>query len=583
MAYARVMTLRSLKRRVALLMDATEDDYQVGILRGISRAAEPNNVQLVCLAGGVIGNGTNDPRSRRNFLFDLVDVHRFEGIIALSGSLGTQLGVAGFAQFLQRYRGRPIVNLGVEVPGMHSISVAGAVGMRDVVRHLITRHRHRRIAFVRGPVSSEEAEQRYEAYRGALDEHGIAFDDRLVLQGSWQRESGAFAVRELLEQRLARAEAVTAIVCANDYMALGALDALAERGIAVPGDIAVTGFDDIDITRVAVPPLTTVRQPTEALGRDGLRRLVALMNGGEEPLTGELVAQLVERRSCGCAKLDAQQNARRSSGRGRSFEAAVVERRALICAELSRVAHGAFFGVGAGWEQRLLAALLNDLGAQGEASSFVVAIDQIVVKLRRTGGDLSVCQAVLGVLRREILECASDDREVMARAEDLFYSARDLLAESVLRAEISRKVDTLQQLREFSQTSCRLLGDFTESELREHFETRFRALGIPAFALGMFEEPGKVSEHCRTLAAYGSSRRFRVPETFRTSDFAPSDLFAQDSGTLLVQPLTYEGVPLGIATIMLSTLDISLFEQLREILGTALRGHQLARAQSSER
>lgn len=577
------MTLRSLRRRVALLMDATEDDYQVGILRGISRAAEPNNVQLVCLAGGVVGNGSSDPRSRRNFLFDLIDVRQFEGIIALSGSLGTQLGVTGFSQFLQRFRGRPLVNLGVEVPGMHSISVAGAVGMRDVVRHLIKVHQHQRLAFVRGPVSSEEAEQRYDAYRAVLEENGIAFEPRLVLQGSWLRESGALAARELLDQRLTRAEAVTAIVCANDYMALGVLDALAERGIAVPGDIAVTGFDDIDVTRVAVPPLTTVRQPTEALGRDGLRRLVALMNGGEEPLASELVAQLVERRSCGCAKLDAQQSARRSAGKGRSFEAAIVERRMLICAELSRVAHGAFFGVGAGWEQRLLAALLNDLTAQGEASSFVPAIDQIVVKLQRTGGDLSVCQGVLGQLRREILECASEDWDVMARAEDLFYAARDLLAESVLRAEISRKVDTLQQLREFSQTACLLLSDASPSTLREHFETRFRALGIPAFALGMFEEPGKVTERCRTLAAYSSARRFRVPETFRTSDFAPTDLFAQESGTLLVQPLTYDGAPLGIATIMLGTLDIALFEQLREILGTALHGHQLAQARLVER
>src|SRR4051794_24689454 len=97
-----------------------------------------------------------------------------------------------------------------------------------------------------------------------------------------------------------RVEAVSAIACANDYMALGALDVLAERGISVPGDVAVTGFDDLEITRVAVPPLTTVRQPTEALGREGLRRLVALMNGAEQPLSTELVAEIVERRSCGC-------------------------------------------------------------------------------------------------------------------------------------------------------------------------------------------------------------------------------------------------------------------------------------------
>ncbi len=570
-----LVTLRSLRRRVAFLMDATEDDYQVGILAGISRAAEPTNVQLVCVAGGVLGDPALDPRSRRNFAFDLLDPRQFAGIIALSGALSNQLGVRGFAEFLQRFRGRPIVNLGVEVPGMHSISVAGATGMRDVVLHLIKVHNHRRIAFVRGPAASEEAEQRYAAYRAALDESGIAFDPRLVLQGSWLRESGSLAVRELFDERGMRVEAVSAIACANDYMALGALDVLAERGISVPADIAVTGFDDLEITRVAVPPLTTVRQPTEALGREGLRRLVALMNGTEQPLSSELVAEIVERRSCGCAKIDAQQSALRGAPKGRSFEAAIVERRTLICAELARVAHGALFGVGAGWEQRLVAALLNDLTTQGP-SAFVPTIDQMIIKLQRTSGNLSVCQAVLSLLRREILECASGDWDVIARVEDLFYAARELLAESMVRTEISRKNETLSQLREFARTSALLLGDTPLAELRRKFEESFRALGIPAFALGMFEEPGKVSDECLCIAAYSSARRFRIPEKFRASDLGPSELFAQDSGTLLVQPLIFEGVPMGIATVMLSTLDIAILEQLREMLGAGLRGFHLA-------
>jgi sigma-B regulation protein RsbU (phosphoserine phosphatase) len=566
-----------MKRRVAFLMDAAEDDYQVGILRGISRAAEPTNVQLVCVAGGVVGDPSVDHRSQRNFLFDLLDPRQFEGVIALSGALGNQLGVAGFASFLQRFHGRPIVNLGIEVPGMHSISVDGATGMKDLVLHLIRVHNHRRIAFIRGPATSQEAEERYAAYRAALDESGIAFDPRLVLQGSWMRESGSLAVRELFDDRAMRVEAVSAIVAANDYMALGALDSLAERGVSVPSEVAVTGFDDLDITSIAVPPLTTVRQPTEVLGRDGLRRLVSLMNGGEEPLMSELVAQVVERRSCGCAKLDAQQSARRGASRGRTFEAALIERRTLICAELARVAHGAMFGVGSGWEQRLVAALLNDLSGQG-ASVFLTTIDQIVVKLQRAGGNLGVCQAVLGLLRREILDCTSGDWDVTAQAEDLFYAARDLLAESRVRSELSNKLETVAQLREFSNASSLLLGTSSLPKLREQFELRFRALGIPAFALGVFPEPGKASDDCLCLAAYSSARRFRIPETFRASELGPPDLFAQDTGALLVQPLIFEGRPMGIVTVMLGTLDITIFEQLRETLGAGLRGFQLARS-----
>src|SRR5450432_643969 len=556
-------------------MDAVEDDYQVGILRGVSHAAEPTNVQLVCVAGGVIGDPAVDRRSQRNFLFDLLDPRQFAGVLALSGALSNQLGVQEFTRFLARFAGLPIVNLGIAVPGLHSISVDGAAGMRGVVSHLIKVHNHRRIVFIRGPVASLEAEQRYAAYCAALDDHGIALDPRLVLQGSWLRESGALALRELFYERGVRVESVSAIAAANVYMALGALDALAERGILVPSEIAVTGFDDLDITRCAVPPLTTVRQPTEALGREGLRRLVSLLNGAEEPLHSELVAQLVERRSCGCAKVEAQSELRRTAAQGRSFEAAIVERRALICAELARVAHGALFGAGSGWEQRLLAALLNDLTGHG-SSDFLPAIDHLVVRLERAGGDLSVCQAVLSTLRREIKQCAADDPVVFARADDLFEAARALVTEFLVRVEISRKLATVAELREFSQLSSLLLGRTGVAELRVKFEERFRALGIPALAIGLFTEPGKVTAECVCLAAYGSARQTRAPETFLASDFGPPELFAQERGALLVQPLIFEGEPMGIVTVALGTLDVTIFEQLREMLGAGLRGFRLA-------
>ena len=165
-------------------MDAVEDDYQIGIVRGATQVAEPANVQLVCIAGGVVGDARADRRSERNFLFDLIEPHQFAGVLSLSGSLSNQLGIAKFSDFLGKFRGLPLVNLGVEIPRSPSITVDGGAGMRAVVSHLIRVHNHRRLAFIRGPVSSIEAEQRYEAYRAVLEENGIALDLRLVLQGS---------------------------------------------------------------------------------------------------------------------------------------------------------------------------------------------------------------------------------------------------------------------------------------------------------------------------------------------------------------------------------------------------------------
>src|SRR5262249_6640663 len=160
-----------------------------------------------------------------------------------SGSLSNRIGAKEFGRWSERFGDVPMVHLGIEIPRQPSIAVDGAAGMRDAIVHLVKAHSHRRIAFVRGPTTSEEAEDRYAAYRAALDEHGIAFDPRLVVQGTWRRESGEAAVREIFDEQAIRIDALRAIVCANDYMAFGALEALRERGIGVPGDVALIGFD----------------------------------------------------------------------------------------------------------------------------------------------------------------------------------------------------------------------------------------------------------------------------------------------------------------------------------------------------
>jgi len=95
------------RRRVALLMDAIEDDYQAALLRGAASAAQQEGLELWCLAGGVIGNQAEDPRCVRNFLFDLLHPRDFDGILVLSGSLGNLLGVPAFDQWLKRYGGVP--------------------------------------------------------------------------------------------------------------------------------------------------------------------------------------------------------------------------------------------------------------------------------------------------------------------------------------------------------------------------------------------------------------------------------------------------------------------------------------------
>ena len=137
---------------------------------------------------------------------------------------------------------------------------------------------HREIAFLAGPSTLFVARARLAGYRRGLEVAGIAFDERLVIHTSFDREGGALGVDTLL----GGAAPFTAIACANDPLAMGALARLAELGIDVPGQLSVAGFDDVPVAAITSPSLSTVRLPLREMGRRGFAEAARVLNG--EPL-----------------------------------------------------------------------------------------------------------------------------------------------------------------------------------------------------------------------------------------------------------------------------------------------------------
>lgn len=155
-----------------------------------------------------------------------------------------------------------------------SVSVDKVLGARLAVEHLITLG-HRRIAHVRHAHDYETAQLRFSGYKETLKRYGIAVDDRYIVAGDERFTGGVRAV----DQLLALPEPPTAVFCFNDMTAVGVINALLKKGINVPDDISVVGFDDLDIASFYHPALTTVRQPTYQLGREAAKMLSDLIAG----------------------------------------------------------------------------------------------------------------------------------------------------------------------------------------------------------------------------------------------------------------------------------------------------------------
>jgi LacI family transcriptional regulator len=171
--------------------------------------------------------------------------------------------------------GAAIVHLSPHALGEPEITVDNAGGIAAMVSALVGLG-HRRIAFLSGPATLYVARHRVEGYRRGLAEAGIHFDPGLVVDGGFDRAAGAAGVDTLHS----RGVAFSAVCCANDLLALGAIQRLAELGIDVPREVSVTGFDDIVMASMTAPSLSTVRLPLRELGRRGFEYADRVLAGG---------------------------------------------------------------------------------------------------------------------------------------------------------------------------------------------------------------------------------------------------------------------------------------------------------------
>ncbi len=190
-------------------------------------------------------------------------------------------------------RGMPLVLLNCgSAPAVCVIDADNATGGRLAGAHFLD-HGHRALGMLCGPRANRNARDRQHGYRAALQARGVP------VRADWFVHSG-FGVREgyaVAQRILSLRKRPTALFCANDELALGALSALRARGLRCPRDLAVIGFDDMPTAQYADPPLTTIAQPLEAMVRTALDNLLTLIAGGTPPLQTVFPVTLVERAS----------------------------------------------------------------------------------------------------------------------------------------------------------------------------------------------------------------------------------------------------------------------------------------------
>lgn len=269
---------------IGLVIPDVQNPFFADVTRGVEDVARDNDYALI------ISNSDEDP-DRQKLALDTLKTEDVDGVIVPPVSTTD----AAVSRLLESDIAVVCVDRRMEDARVDTIVSDNRRGAYEAVSHLIELG-HERIGFIGGVPRISTSTERRKGYEEALRDHGLPVDPALIKEGDSRRERGTYLTKDLLDLE----DPPTALFTGNNLTTLGALSAINVRGLHVPEDVALVGYDDIPWPMALNPPPTVVDQPGYEMGRRAARRLLdRISNPNHSPTTVTLQPKLIVRQSCG--------------------------------------------------------------------------------------------------------------------------------------------------------------------------------------------------------------------------------------------------------------------------------------------
>jgi len=282
-----------------VVISALNDFCEFEIWKGITENAYEHDIHLTAYIGSYqMSHFEFDFTMHFATCFKALSESSVDGVIIFASSISQRISDKTIEEYLGWLPPHvPVVSISHVMPGIPTLLADNIGGMYDATNHLIKQHGKKNIVFIKGPEGHSEGEWRFDGYKRALAENGLTLDGKYVFPGQFSKKSGHDAVTEMLDIRNIKADA---IVAANDATAFGAMDELKSRGIKVPDEIAVIGFDGDRLGEIYMPSLSTVCQDFNSMGREGVETLISILSGNPVDPIRFVPTEMILRQSCGC-------------------------------------------------------------------------------------------------------------------------------------------------------------------------------------------------------------------------------------------------------------------------------------------
>ena len=578
--------MNSARPTIGYFTSSIGESVSQAIWSGVVGAARDLDVNLVCFAGEGARSASTFP-DPANVAYDLASLKSLDGLVSWASALGRSLPHEQILDFHRRYRPLPMVSLTLPLAGIPTVVIDSYQGMRDLIAHLIESHGYHRLVFIQGPEGHYYAQERYRAYTDALEAYTIPLDSRLITPpGDFVVSTGANGVQYLLDERKLRPGVdFDAIVTPSDLVALGVLDELQKRGIHVPEEAPLVGFNDRVESKFTTPPLTSVRLPFYEQGYRAVELLLALLAGEPAPDRVTLSARLRVRQSCGCLPPAVVQAAAGVSyvslpcEENETFEKFFIAQQDAIIAEMLQAAAASTEGLSPDWAGRLLDVFAGEVTGIEMAGAFLRELDRLLRQSIVAGNRIGDWQDVMSALRRYILPCfGAADTERLFRAQDLCEQARVLIGEAAQRVRGQQVIQSADRVLALRRVTRSLVSAFDVDRLAGVLAQELPGLGIKSCYLALYEDPQEPTALSRLLLAFDAAGRADVEMEgciFPSESLIPFELLVrrpEQSYQLMLEPLCFQEEQLGYVLFEIGPEDGTVYETLRDQISSSLKG-----------
>ncbi|MCR5118576.1 MAG: GGDEF domain-containing protein [Lachnospiraceae bacterium] len=287
-----------MKKKIAVCANGWSPDVLAKAMEGFEEYADTKDFDIYVFVSFASYSEQRQTMQGELNVYNLCELSDYDGVIVFSNLLNSD-DTAQEICMKARDLGVPVVSLGMEFDGVTSLCVDNEVGMRELVTHLVEKHGVKRVFYMGGTETHVDSNDRLRITREVLREHGLDLPDENVEYGKWANRRTLEALNRMLKPG---EELPDAIVCANDIMALAVVTELDKRGIRVPDDVIVTGFDNIEGAEMFYPAITTVKQDYKHVARRACELIYEHIGGDAAKIKVPTKAVFAE--SCGCTPLE---------------------------------------------------------------------------------------------------------------------------------------------------------------------------------------------------------------------------------------------------------------------------------------